>query len=383
MPKPLVYFDNAATTRPADAAVSAAVDLCRENFGNPSSPHEMGIKAEAVLKRCQKAVCGALASEGDVVFTSGATESNNLAVFGPLKSPLNQRVITTRAEHPSVLECFNELARRGYDVVFAPVDESGRARPEELFGLITENTALVSLCHVNGETGAVNDIETIGPALKRLNGSLIFHVDAAQSFCKLPIAAQKCGIDLLSLSAHKFHGLKGCGALFVRKGLNLRPLLFGGKQQKGLRSGTENTPGIAAMTAALELFAGETAENLARVSAVRNHIANGLENFSGVHINSPGGGSPYILSVSFPGVPGEVMLHALEERGIYVSTGSACSSKKRKNPAQDAFGWPGEIRDSAIRLSFSVYNTADEAGYFLEEVKKALAALRGGKYENL
>jgi cysteine desulfurase len=364
-----IYFDNAATTKPSRQALEAAADINDMYYANPSSSHAAGIAAERALKKAAETISDILdVSPGEILFTSGGTESNNIAVFG--QNP-KSRFITDRAEHPSVLVPAERLKAEGRDVVFLPIDEGGAvdvgALEEALYGT---SGAVVSVMHINNETGVIQDIAEIGRITKRYDA--LFHVDGVQGFGKHRLSLKD--VDTYSVSAHKIHGLKGVGALFARKGVFLRPLFYGGAQQGAVRPGTENTAGAAAFAAAaLDSFL-RLAENERCVNSVKSVLLDGL---SAVETRVNGENtSPYIANVSFLGVKAETLLNALSQKGIYVSTGAACNAKKSKANILTHYGLPEAVTGSAVRFSFSPDNTTEEAARCAETAAETAAFLR-------
>jgi cysteine desulfurase len=378
-----VYLDNSATTKPAPEVVQAIRETWEEYFGNPSALHRKGLEAEKMLKKSRCQLAEAIgAADNEVIFTSGGTESNNLAIFGVLKK-LRQRgnhLLTSKIEHPAVRNVFKELEHEGYQVTYLGVDASGRIDPDELRAGLEQKPVLVSIMLVNNETGSIQPISNIGATLTDIKPKPIFHVDAVQAFGKVPFQVRDLNVDLLSLSGHKFHGPKGTGALYIRKGIPMAPLLFGGGQEGGLRSGTENVPGIVSMGVAAELAWAHLAENAAKMINLKRQLLNYLESgIEPVRINSPDEPqfAPHILNVSFPGIKAEVLLHALEQDGIYVATGSACGSKKKTpNHVHQAIGLSEAESEGTLRFSFSIYNTETEINYVGEKLKKYVAELR-------
>ncbi len=370
-----VYFDNAATTRPLPMVLNKFIKTAEDSYGNPSSMHDMGLKAELLIKKASKTLAGIInCGYEEILYTSGGTESNNLAIIGHCQALRQKNIITTAVEHPSVLECFKHLEKNGFNVTYLPVGENGLIDPELFKNTVTEETAFVSIMHVNNETGAVQDIEHLARIAKQKNPRLIFHCDAVQSFCKHDINVKKWDVDLLSISSHKIHGLKGNGALYIKKGVRITPLFFGGGQQKNIRPGTENSFGIMAFSDAAEYAFANMRQAYEKVGAIKDYI---IKNLDGVIINSSRqASSPYVLNISAVGIKAEVLLHALEEQGIYVSSGSACSSKIKAHSILKAYGKPDEISQSAIRLSFSSLNTLEEAEYFVKTADMVISRLR-------
>ena len=366
-----IYLDNSATTRPCEAAKDAALRMIEEDFGNPSTLYRLGIDAEKVLKAARRSVAGAIGSDdGEIFFTSGGTESDNAAVFGAFESRKKQgsRVITTAVEHPAVLRCAEALKRRGADVVILPVKKDGNFDMDAFKEALNEQTILVSVMHVNNETGAVFPIREIsglitGYAREKGIEKPLFHSDCVQSLGKIPVDVHDMGVDLASFSAHKIHGLKGCGALYVKNGLHIPPLIFGGGQEKGFRSGTENMPGIAAFGAAAKELAIPSKEI---PEYLKKRI---LDEIPDVKVNSPDDACPLILNMSFVGCRAEVILHSLEQDEIYVSTGSACSSKDKGSHVLSAMGLRPEEIEGAVRFSFSSENTKEQMDIVAEKLK--------------
>ncbi|MDW7661322.1 MAG: cysteine desulfurase family protein [Bacillota bacterium] len=376
-----IYLDHAATTPIAPEVVSAIEKLMHEDFGNPSSMHKKGVIAEKYIKEARKKISKALqVNEKEILFTSGGTESNNLAIKGSLPRKLKGRIVTTRFEHPSVKSTVEVLGKNGYEVIFLPIDKDGQVHDGALDAALTPDTLLVSIMHVNNEIGSIQPIEAYGKTIHAYNQThgtkIIFHVDAIQSFGKIQIPIQSAHIDLLSFSGHKICGIKGSGGLFVRSGVHLAPLLDGGQQELGIRPGTENIFGIVALGRATELAFEQMKSHFDETVALNVHLKSLLEKDERIHFNCPGG-SPYIINVSFAGVKGEVMLHSLEMEGIYVSTGSACSSKKKNySHVLEAIGLSDEHMDSAIRISFGSGITTQNINEAAEKMLSTAASLR-------
>jgi len=388
-----VYLDNSATTKVTEGVRDKMVKVLYEDYGNPSSMHRMGLKAEQYMKEASMIIASSLKVEPkEIIFTSGGTEANNLALIGTAMA--NKRrgnhIITTRIEHPSVHEPLVYLEENGFEISFAPVDLSGKLIKEKLFELIKENTIMVSMMFVNNEIGSVQDVAELSLQLKRIKKDLIIHVDAVQAFGKYRIYPKKEGIDLLSFSGHKIHGPKGIGALYVSDKIRISPTMFGGGHQKGYRSGTENVPGIAGLGQAVaELYTGFDAKTarlyqlkqkfLQEVCTLDNTFINGmpLECTTDFEMEQLKKTAPHIMNVSFMGVRSEVFLHALEDRGIYVSSGSACSSHHPKpSVTLTAIGLAKELMDSTLRFSMSDQTTEAEIDYTLEQIKELLPVLR-------
>ncbi|MBZ9608978.1 cysteine desulfurase [Clostridium estertheticum] len=373
-----IYLDNSATTKPYEEVIEDVCSTMRNYYGNPSSAHSLGFKAEQKIREIRVNIASSInASSEEIIFTSGGSESNNFLIKGFAKTSSN--IITTKIEHPSVLDTFKALEDLGIKVTYIDVDESGRIDIENLIDSIDKNTQIVSVMHVNNEVGVVQDIELIGKRIKEKSSRAKFHVDAVQSYGKIPIDVQKCNIDLLSTSAHKIHGPRGIGFAYIRKGLIPGSLINGGGQERNLRSGTENLAGIVGFGTAVQTSCKNQHENFNSVLEVKKYFIEKLSKLDDVIINSKLEEyfTPYILSVSFKGIKGEVLLHALEAKGIYVSTGSACSSKNHKSSEiLKALGRSLEEQGGTIRFSFSECNNKDEIDYVIIELNKSLKFLR-------
>lgn len=376
------YLDNSATTKVSDGVRDIVVKTMTEDFGNPSSLHMKGIEAEKYLRDAREIIAKALkVTEKEIIFTSGGTEANNMALIGVAEAykRAGRNIITTAIEHASVLDTMKYLTEQGYSVTYLNVDKSGRIDLEELKNAITDETILVSVMYVNNEIGAVEPIEEIGKIIKERNPNTVFHVDAIQAFGKYKIYPKKLKIDALSVSGHKIHGPKGIGFLYVSDKVKIRPIIHGGGQQRGLRSGTDNVPGIAGMGQAVREAYTDMETKADKMRKLKDYLADSLLKLSDVRINSSKGddGAPNIVSASFIGVRSEVMLHALEEKGVYVSSGSACSSNKPGISATlKSIGLNKEALDSTLRFSFCDTTTMEEIDYALEAVKELLPKLR-------
>ena len=376
------YLDNSATTRCAKEATELMMELLWQDYGNPSSMHHMGVIAENYMEEARKTIARTLkVQEKEIFFTSGGTESNNLAILGGAEA--NRRagmhVITTAIEHASVANPFARLAENGYEVTYLPVNEFGEISIDELKSALREDTILVSLMQVNNEIGAVEPIEEAGRIIKQYNPKILFHVDAIQSYGKYRILPNKMNIDLLSVSGHKIHGPKGSGFLYIRDKVKVRPLLLGGGQQKGMRSGTENVPAIAGLGVAAGRMYNQLEENVAHLYELRDYFVREITGIEQVTVNGrlDHGAAPHIVSVSIEGVRAEVILHALEERGVYVSAGSACSSNKPAvSRTLKSIGLSDKLLDATVRFSFSVDTTMEEIDYALAVMKELVPMLR-------
>ncbi len=379
------YLDNAATTRVFPEVRDIMLQVMEKDFGNPSSRHTKGIEAEGYVTKAVQQIAGTLKCQPkEIILTSGGTESNNMALIGTALA--NQRagkhVITTRIEHASIHEPFGRLEQMGYEAQYLPVDHNGHLQPEVLEEAVREDTLLVSVMMVNNEMGAVEDIKKLVAVAKQKNPNVIFHVDAIQAYGKYKIVPKRLGIDLMSVSGHKIHGPKGSGFLYVRDGVKISPIILGGGQQRGMRSGTENVPAIAGLGEAVRLIYQQHSEKVERLYALKQRLIDGLTAMEGVSINGINGLSltetaPHIVSVSFDGIKSEVMLHALAQEGVYVSSGSACSSNHPDlSGTLKAIGVEDRLLDSTLRFSFSVLSTEEEVDHALEAVAKVLPQLR-------
>lgn len=376
------YLDNSATTCCSQRACSLMVELLTRDYGNPSSLHMKGVEAERYIDEAKKKIAKTMkVSPKEILFTSGGTESNNLAIIGAAMAYRRdgQHIITTSIEHASVLAPMQFLEEQGFTVTYLPVDRYGVISLEELRDAMREDTILVSLMQVNNEVGAVEPIAEAAAVIKGINPGTRIHVDAVQAYGKLPVTPKEWNIDLLSVSGHKIHGPKGSGFLWVRERTKLKPLILGGGQQRGMRSGTENVPAIAGMAEAAAECYEDLTGHAEYLYGLREHFIEGIHGLEDVTVNGreDRNGAPHIVSVSFAGVRSEVLLHALEERGIYVSAGSACSSNKPAvSRTLQGIGVKEKLLDATIRFSFSVYNTKAEIDAALQALKELLPALR-------
>lgn len=380
------YLDNSATTRCSDRACQLMVDLLTKDYGNPSSLHMKGIEAERFVETAKKKIAKTLRiSEKEIIFTSGGTESNNLAIIGAAMA--NRRagnhIITTSIEHASVENPMEFLKEQGFDITYLSVDENGIISLEELEEAVTEQTILVSMMQVNNEIGAIEPVAEAAELIKKKNPDTLIHVDAIQSYGKMYIYPKKLGIDMLSVSGHKIHGPKGSGFLWVKEKTKLKPLILGGGQQKGMRSGTENVPAIAGLGEAAEEIYENLDEKRAHLYGLKQRFIDGIEKLEGTHVNGKTGedSAPHIVSVSFEGIRSEVLLHSLEDRGIYVSSGSACSSnnhagKQKGSKTLRNIHLKENLLDSTLRFSFSVHTTEEEIDYALEVLGELLPVLK-------
>lgn len=386
----MIYLDNSATTRPYEEVIFEMSRLQAECFGNPSSLHRMGLQAEKVLRKARTSVAESLhTSPEEILFTGSGTEADNTALFGGVYANRRRgnKIVVTAIEHPAVLTACQKLERDGFQVVVIGVDRRGLVDLDELKRSVDESTILVSVMTVNNELGTVQPLETIGRILQKIGG-ILFHTDGVQAMGKIPVDLAACHIDLMSVSAHKIHGPKGVGALYVRKGTKLEPLIYGGGQEHGLRGGTENTPGIAGFGIAAEQQHKNQEARIDQIQRVRTYLLSELKDkIEDCVINSPesvwgkaavenGVSSPSILNVSFPGCRGEVLLHTLEQNDIFVSTGAACSSRKKASHVLTTAGLPAALTESAIRFSISEFNTTDEMDIVVSALATATEGMR-------
>lgn len=388
-----VYLDNSATTKIKEGVRDKMVHALSEDYGNPSSMHRLGVKAEQYMKDAAQIIAITLKVEPkEIIFTSGGTEANNLALIGTAMA--NKRrgnhIITTRIEHPSVHQPLVFLEQNGFEISFAPVDSTGKIIKEKLYEMIKDNTLMVSTMYVNNEIGAVQDIDELAVELRKRKKDLIYHVDAVQAFGKYRIYPKRQGIDLLSFSGHKIHGPKGIGALYVSDKIKINPILFGGGHQRGLRSGTENVPAIAGLGQAVEELYENHDQKMEHLYRLKQKFLQEVNKLEGATINGMPKEcasefameqikktAPHIMNVSFSGVRSEVFLHALEDKGVYVSSGSACSSHHpTPSVTLSAIGLPKDLLDSTLRFSMSEMTTEEEIDYTLEQIKQILPVLR-------
>ena len=376
------YFDNSATTKVLDCVKDAVVDAMCVNYGNAAAKHRKGVEAENLIREAKKAIADTLkVQEKEILFTSGGTESNNTALIGMALANrrAGKHLITTGVEHPSIYNTMSFLEEMGFEVTYLPVDHLGHISLEDLEKAIREDTILVSVMYVNNEVGAVEPIEAISQCIKKKNPKTLFHVDAIQAYGKYKIRPKKQGIDLLSVSGHKIHAPKGVGFLYIRDGVKIRPILFGGGQQKGMRSGTENVPGCVGLGVAAREAYKDFDARIEKLYTLREHLIAGLKPLGGVTINGSEDrtNAPQIVSASFEGVRSEVLLHALEDKGVYVSSGSACSSNHPGiSGTLKGIGVKKELLDSTIRFSLGDLNTEEEVDYAIGVLGELLPVLR-------
>ena len=371
-----IYLDNSATTRVCEKSAEKVLELMTQCYGNPSSLHKKGLEAQREFAHARQAVAVSLGAQPrEIIFTSGGTEANNLAVLGGAAAGRRRgkRIVTTAIEHPSVLEPMRQLEKEGFEVVFLTPDADGRVPEEAVLKAVTGDTILISVMAVNNELGSIQPIEVLKKAVKRAGAPALVHVDGVQAYGKLPLRPEKLGIDLLTVSGHKIHGPKGVGALYVSKNARILPRTFGGGQERELRPGTEAAPLIAGLGAAAEELP-DWRQAYSRMEKLRDYTLQKLSGLEGVEVNSPVEGLPYLLNFSALGIRSETMLHFLAQRGIYVSSGSACAKGKQSHVLKAA-GLPDSRISSAIRVSFSRENTERDADALAEGVREGLACL--------
>ncbi len=376
------YLDNSATTVCEPEVVRKVVQMMSETYGNPSAMHNKGVEAENYIKEAKEIIAKTLkVQEKEIIFTSGGTESNNLAIMGcaAANHRMGKHLITTKIEHPSVGNVMKHMEEEGYEVTYLPVDEHGIVKLDKLNEALRPDTMLVSVMYVNNEIGALQPIEEIGKMVKANNPATLFHVDAIQGYGKYRIFPKKMGIDLLSVSGHKIHGPKGIGFLYCDSKVKIKPIIFGGGQQKDLRSGTENVPGIVGLGEAAKEIYTDFDKKIDHLYEIKDYFVEEILKLEGTKINGLTGreSAPHVVSISFPGIRSEVLLHSLEEREVYASAGSACSSNKPAVSATlKAINVPKEHLDSTLRFSFSVHTTKEEIDYCMEVLKGLLPMLR-------
>ena len=374
-----VYLDNAATTKPCVEAVAAAVEAMTEKYGNPSSLHRAGLNAQLLVDDARKAIALAIGVDSDnIYFTSGATESNNLALRGASAAYGRKRkkIVISAVEHASVEETAADLEKNGFEIVRVSPREDGRYYETDFVNACDDDTCLVSMMYVNNETGYILPVKETFSAVKRKYPDIITHTDCVQAFMKFPVKANTLCADLISISGHKIHGGKGVGALYIRKGVRVHPVVTGGKQEKGIRSGTESVPMIAAFGAAVKKLSPTIKERYEKVSGLKANLLGKLSGIEGVVVNSPDDGSPYVVNISVAGKRSEIMLHFLESKEIYVSSGSACS-KGKQSGVLGQFGIKDKRADSALRISMTVETTEEELDIFCEALHEGMEKVRG------
>lgn len=376
------YFDNSATTRCLDSVTELMVQVMRDDYGNPSSMHLKGVDAEKYIRYAKETIAKNLkVSEKEILFTSGGTESDNLALIGVAMANYRggKHLITTQIEHPAILNTMKYLETQGFSVTYLPVDSNGRIRLDDLAHAMTRDTILVSIMHTNNEVGSLQPVLEAANLIKSINPKTLFHVDAVQGYGKFRIHPKKMKIDLMSVSGHKIHGPKGIGFLYVNEKVKIKPILFGGGQQSGMRSGTENVPAIAGLAKAVEEVYANLEEDVERLYGIKQYFEDGLKRMDEVYVNGLTGkdSAPHVVSVSVRGIRSEVLLHALEDKGIYISAGSACAARKAETSTTlKAMGIDKDLLDSTVRFSFSVFTTKEEVEYALKVLQELLPFYR-------
>lgn len=380
---PIIYLDNSATTKVFPAVVEIMGKYMTELYANPSAAYRVAIEIVRDIKNSRALIAKTIkAFPEELYYTSGGTESNNMAILGVIKSNHGRKkhVITTKIEHPSVLEVYKTLEKDGFDVTYLNVDSKGLININDVKNALRSDTVLVSIMHVNNEIGTIQDIENISHIIKQQNPQIIFHSDGVQAFGKIPISMNRNHIDLYTASAHKIHGPKGIGILYVRNGTPLQTITYGGGQEKGIRSGTENVPGIMGLAQALQILGENDNTAIKQISTLKRILSDGLtKKINEAYVNGPEvlQSAPHILNISFRGVRGEVLVHVLESKGILVSTGAACSSKKKIiSHVLTAIGIPENLASSSIRFSLGTFTTQEEIYITIEETCKAVQQLR-------
>ncbi|MBC5997509.1 cysteine desulfurase [Romboutsia ilealis] len=375
-----IYLDNSATTKPYQEVVDKMVYALTTDYANPSSLHRKGIEVEKNIKAIRQDIARTIGvKDKEIYFTSGGTESNNAIIRGVanLYKKRKNHIISTVIEHPSVLNTLKDLEEDGFEVTYLNVDKEGKINIEELKNSIKPSTSLITIMHVNNEIGTIQPIEEIGKYLKTLKEKVYFHVDAVQSYAKVNFKPSRYNIDFMSVSGHKLHGPKGIGFMYIKENNRLKPILTGGGQEIGIRSGTENVPGIYGLGEAVKILNKDLNKTIEKVAKLKNLLKEEIvKNIDDIKINSPEGGVCHILNISFKDVRGEVLLHYLEQKGIYVSTGSACSSKKKGSHVLNAIGLTSNEIEGAIRFSLSDLNTEEEIIEVVKILKESVSDLR-------
>ncbi len=372
-----IYLDNSATTKTCPQAVEAVMNCLTENYGNPSAVHSKGIKAKMLLDNSRQIIADALSCDStEVYFSHSGTLANNTAIFGAVeaKRKMGNRIITTSLEHPSVSRCMDKLERLGFEVIRLSPTSNGSFNTQQLLNTVNKNTILISTMLVNNETGAINPVEMISKVVKKTSSPALIHIDAIQAFGKIPVKPMRIGADLVSISGHKVHAPKGVGALYIRKGIKIQPFLSGGGQENGMFSGTEALPAIAGFAAAVSALP-DLNRQLEITRSLKNFALNELSKIPAVEINSPSDALPYILNISFTGIPSQVLINYLSQRGIYISAGSACK-KGHRSEVLTAMGLPARRLDSAVRISLSRFTTKEEISVFCSALNDAAKTIR-------
>lgn len=373
------YLDNSATTVTSENAAQKALMMMTTKYGNPSSLHKKGLEAELEINKAREIIADSLSVDADeLYFTSGSTESNNTVIFGvaSAKRRAGKKIVTTAIEHSSVMESLKKLENDGFEVIYLSPDENGVVPPSSFEQAVDENTILVAVMAVNNEIGSIQNIERISKIVKRKNPDVIFHCDAVQAYGKMVLKPKKYNVDTLCVSAHKVHGPKGVGALYIKKGVRIAPLIYGGEQQKKVRPGTESAPLIASFATAVEEF--DIAKNKEYVKSLNTYLKSELLKIDSVTINSSDDALEYVLNISVDSIKSETMLHHLEQDNVYVSSSSACA-KGKKSYVLKALGLSDKLIDSSLRISFSKYNTKDDVDAFLASLKNGINTLAKSK----
>lgn len=376
----MIYLDNAATTKPCQKAIEKAEEIARDFWGNPSSLHSLGLSAQLEVDRAREIIADSIgAKPKNIIFTSGGTEANNLAVNSAVQTKRRRgnRIVASAYEHSSIHHKLEALAKEGFEVIFVPAGKNGTVDPKSIVEKVDEKTILVTVMMTNNEVGGVNDIARIAKLVKQKNPDTLMHTDCVAAFGKIKIDAVKLGVDTLTISAHKIHGLKGTGALYVKDGTRVVGYTIGGEQEKKLRPGTENTAGICAFSTAAEEIIPKIPENFEKVSKLKNHLINRINQTDFININCEND-FPYTVSISVSGLRSETILHYLESKEIFVSSGSACSKGARTHVLA-SMGFDIKIQDSSVRISFSAENTQDEIDTLIDELINAKNTLCGTK----
>ena len=375
-----IYLDNSATTKPYKEVIDKMVYALSTDYANPSSLHRKGIEVEKNIKNIRQNIARTLgAKDKEIYFTSGGTESNNTIIrsVSSINKKRKNHIISTTIEHPSVLNTLKDLESEGYEVTYLEVNKDGIINIDELKKAIKPTTCLVTIMHVNNEVGSIQPIQEIGKYLKSLDDKIYLHVDAVQSYTKINFRPSRYNIDFMSVSGHKFHGPKGIGFMYIKENNRIKPILTGGGQEIGIRSGTENTPGIYGLGEAVRIINEDLDNKIEKIKSLRDLLKNEIiNNIDDIKLNSPSDGVCHILNITFYGIKGEVLLHYLEQKGVYVSTGSACSSKKKGSHVLNAMGLSPQEIEGAIRFSLSDLNTEDEIKEAVKILKESISDLR-------
>ena len=373
-----VYLDNASTTKPCKEAVQSAVSAMTENYGNPSSLHRAGLSAQLAVDGARKIIADSLGTESqNIYFTSGATESNNLALRGIASaySKKRKKIVASSVEHASVDETLSDLGRKGFEIVRVSPRQDGLFYAEDFVKACDGDTFMITMMYVNNETGYILPVREVFTAVKKRFPEIVTHTDCVQAYMKIPVRAYNLNADLISLSGHKVHAVKGTGALYIKKGIRVIPTVTGGKQERGIRSGTESVPLICSFGSAVEVLAPSIKQRYEKVQGLKNYLLGKISANQDIYINSSESGSPYIVNISV-GKRSEIMLHYLESKGIYVSSGSACS-KGEQSGVLGEFGFKGRRADSALRISMTAETTENELGLFVDTLLEGMESLRG------